>query len=180
MSENWKSINGYENYEISDHGNIKIIKTNKMLKPRDNNIGYYIITLSKDGIKSTLKIHRLVAEAFLENPHNKECVDHIDRNKLNNHISNLRYATKSENNMNQSKRSDNTSGITGVNFDKARNKWKAQIQKDGKKINLGSFETKEEAIEARIKAEETYFKEFRAQNIYNISNSTVNININNS
>ena len=54
------------------------------------------------------------------------------------------------------------------------------IKKDGTKIHLGSFETKEEAIEARNKAEEKYFKEFRAQNIYNISNSTVNITINNS
>ena len=178
MSEKWESINGYENYKISDHGNIKNIKTNKMLKPRVNNRGYNTVDLYNIG-KRTKQIHRLVAEAFLENPDDKLCVDHIDRNKLNNHISNLRYATLSENGMNQSKRSDNTSGITGVNFDKARNKWKAQIQKDGNPIHLDYFETKEEAIEARSKAEETYFKEFRAQNIYNISNSS-NITINNS
>ena len=53
-------------------------------------------------------------------------------------------------------------------------------KKDRNPIRLGYFETKEGAMEARSKAEETYFKEFRAQNIYNISNSTVNININNS
>ena len=82
--------------------------------------------------------------------------------------------------MNKSRQSNNTSGIVGVYFCKDRNKWRAVIKKDGKKIHLGYFESKEEAIEARSKAEETYFKEFRAQNIYNISNSTVNININNS
>ena len=151
-----------------------------MLKPRVNSPGYYIIDLSKDGIKSTLKIHRLVAEAFLTNHDDKLCVDHIDRNKLNNHISNLRYATNSENSSNRTIGSNNTSGAIGVSFRKDRNKWRAVIQKDGKTIHLGYFETKEEAIEARSKAEEKYFKEFRAQNIYNISNSTVNININNS
>jgi hypothetical protein len=176
--ENWKSIDEYENYEISDHGNVKNIKTNKMLKPRVNNRGYNNVDLYNIG-KRTKPIHRLVAEAFLENPDNKRCVDHIDRNKLNNHISNLRYATDSQNNMNKSRQSNNTSGIVGVYFCKDRNKWRAVIKKDRNPIHLGYFETKEEAIEARSKAEEKYFKEFRAQNIYNISNSS-NITINNS
>ena len=176
--EEWKSINGYENYEISDHGNIKNITTHKMLKPRVNNRGYNNVDLYNIG-QRTKPIHRLVAEAFLENPDNKRCVDHIDRNKLNNHISNLRFATNSENGMNKSKHSNNISGITGVCFCKDRNKWRAVIKKDRNPIHLGYFETKEEAIEARNNAEETYFKEFRAQNIYNISNSS-NITINNS
>ena len=178
--ENWKSIDEYENYEISDHGNVKNIKTNKMLKPSIDGHGYYKVGLYKNKIRTTSRIRKLVAQAFLTNHDDKLCVDHIDRNRLNNHISNLRYATKSENGMNQSKRSDNTSGIKGVNFHKTNKKWRAQITKDGRKIFLGYFESKEEAIEARSKAEEKYFKEFRAQNIYNISNSTVNININNS
>ena len=178
--ENWKSINEYENYEISDHGNVKNIKTNKMLKSRVNSNGYYCIDLYNNGERTTSKIHRLVAQAFLDNHDDKLCVDHIDRNKLNNHISNLRYATTSQNAMNKSIQSNNTSGIVGVYFCKDRNKWRARIIKEGRQINLGFFETKEEAIEARSQAEETYFKEFRAQNIYNISNSTVNININNS
>ena len=176
--EEWKFINGSENYKIYDHGNVKNIITNKMLKPRINNRGYNNVDLYNIG-KRTKPIHRLVAEAFLENPDDKRCVDHIDRNKLNNHISNLRYATDSENGMNKSRQSNNTSGIVGVYFCKDRNKGRAVIKKDGNPIHLGYFETKEEAIEARIKAEEKYFKEFRAQNIYNISNSS-NITINNS
>jgi hypothetical protein len=176
MSEIWKAINGYINHEISDHGNIRNVKTNKILKQHITKRGYLNVGLCND----TYRVHKLVAEAFLENPHNKSCIDHIDRNKLNNHISNLRYATNSENQMNRSIQSNNTSGITGVSFHKARNKWRAHIQKNGKNIHLGYFESKEEAIEARNNAEETYFKEFRPQNVYNISNSTVNININNS
>jgi D-Tyr-tRNAtyr deacylase len=179
MSENWKSINGYENYEISDHGNIKNITTHKMLSPSIRSSGYYFIEVYDNKIRRTKAIHRLVAEAFLDNHDNKRCVDHIDRNKLNNHISNLRYASDSENQMNKSIQSNNTSGVIGVRFNKTKNKWIADIKKDGKSKHLGSFKTKEEAILARQKAEETYFKEFRAQNIYNISNSS-NITINNS
>ena len=179
MSENWKSINVYENYEISDHGNVKNIKTNKMLKPSIRGSGYLCIDVYDNKLRSTKPIHRLVAEAFLENTDDKNCIDHIDRNRLNNHISNLRYATTSQNAMNKSIQSNNTSGIVGVYFCKDKNKWRAVIKKDRNPIHLGYFETKEEAIEARSKAEETYFKEFRAQNIYNISNSS-NITINNS
>ena len=180
MSENWKSIDEYENYEISDHGNVKNITTNKILKPSIDSNGYYKLSLYKNKIKTTSKIHRLVAHAFLDNHDDKLCVDHIDRDKLNNHISNLRYATNSENSSNRTIGSNNTSGTTGVDFRKDKNKWRARIIKEGRQINLGFFETKEEAIEARSRAEEKYFKEFRPQNVYNISNSTVNININNS
>ncbi len=181
MNENWKAIEGYENYEISDHGNLRNIKTQRIRKPYINGLnksGYYHVDLTKNKTKAHLKIHRLVAQAFLENPENKKCVDHIDRNRLNNHISNLRFATNSENGMNKSKHSNNISGIVGVCFCKTKNKWKAKIQQDGKSKHLGFFESKEEAIQARQNAEETYYKEFRPQNI-NISNSS-NITINNS
>ena len=89
MNENWKAIEGYENYEISDHGNVKNIKTNRMLKLNIDSNGYHQVSLCNNGKQTNLKIHRLVAEAFLENPDDKLCVDHIDRDKLNNHISNL-------------------------------------------------------------------------------------------
>jgi hypothetical protein len=80
--------------------------------------------------------------------------------------------------MNKSKNFNNTSGITGVSFHKTNKKWRAYIENDGARKHLGYFESKEEAVQARQKGEETYFKECRAQNIYNISNSS-NITINN-
>jgi len=77
---------------------------------------------------------------------------------------NLRIATKAQNNMNQKPYSNNTSGVTGVNFHKASNKWVARIEVNGKRINLGSFENMNDAIDARIKAEDEYFGEWSYNN----------------
>ena len=74
--------------------------------------------------------------------------------------------------MNQSLRKDNTSGISGVNWKKDRNKWHAVITINKKKINLGYYISKEDAIKARLKGEKEYFGEFAPQkhlfNQYNI------------
>jgi hypothetical protein len=98
-NEIWKSIENFNNYEISAFGNIRNVITNKNLKPYLNNQGYLNITLSKNNIKQTLKIHRLVALAFIPNLENKPTVNHIDKNKQNNCILNLEWATMSEQNM---------------------------------------------------------------------------------
>jgi hypothetical protein len=88
-------------------------------------------------------------------------VDHIDNNRLNNNINNLRFATFKENSRNSKIRSDNTSGIKGVTFNKKMNKWMAQIQMDGKNKYLGLYEKFEDAINARVKASTKYFGEFK-------------------
>lgn len=105
-------------------------------------------------------MHRLIAERMGLDLTNKE-IDHRDRKPLNNHRSNLRVATRSENCRNKDLQSNNTSGYTGVTFDKRRNKWYANIWISWKKKHLGTFKTFEEAKEARIKAEIEYFGEFR-------------------
>lgn len=89
--------------------------------------------------------------------------DHIDRNELNNRRYNLRPCTIRQNNMNKSVRSDNTSNITGVYFDQSRMKWVARLQLDGKNKYNKRFNSKEEAIVARLKAEKEYFGEFAPQ-----------------
>ncbi len=95
--EIWKDIKDFENlYQISNLGRVKSKKTNKIrhLILYGN---YYTVTLSKNG-KSTLKrVHRLVAENFISNPNNYNIVNHIDKNKLNNNISNLEWCTQKEN-----------------------------------------------------------------------------------
>lgn len=99
--EKWKPIKGYENiYEISDLGRIKSLKTNKIRKTLISKRGYYTCSLCKHGKHKTFSIHRLLLEAFVPNLQNKPCVDHIDGNRLNNKLSNLRWCTHKENNNN--------------------------------------------------------------------------------
>ena len=92
-------------------------------------------------------------------------VDHINHNELDNRKFNLRVCTKQQNDMNKRKQPNNTSGITGVTWDKSNNKWMAQIQVNGKNIKLGRFKNKEDAIEARKQAEIKYFGEYRNYSI---------------
>jgi hypothetical protein len=80
-------------------------------------------------------------------------IDHINRDKLDNRKSNLRFVTHKENTFNQSVRVNNKSGIRGISYDSSRKKWIATI---GNR-SLGRFKTKDEAIEARVKAEQDYF-----------------------
>lgn len=89
--------------------------------------------------------------------------DHKDRNPLNNRRYNLREATYSQNTSNRGIMKHNTSGVTGVNFDKKRNKWRARIQINKTRIDLGLYEKKDDAIIARLRAEKEYFKEFAPQ-----------------
>ncbi|MED3974580.1 NUMOD4 motif-containing HNH endonuclease [Priestia megaterium] len=108
--EIWKPIGGYEEYyEVSNFGRVRskdrrvsngpgsYIKKARILKRSKTTTGYWKVELSKDGTKKSLKVHRLVAAAFIDNPNNKPFVNHIDGNPLNNHISNLEWCTQAEN-----------------------------------------------------------------------------------
>ena len=150
MEEVYKVIEGFDNYEVSNLGNVRNVKTQKVLKGRKNTHGYHSVSLYKNDNASNKLIHRLVAGAFLDNADDKECVDHIDNNRINNCISNLRYATKSENQYNRIMNVNNTSGFKGVSFHAKRKKWDASIKIDGITIHLGQFINKEDAILARI------------------------------
>ena len=160
--EIYVNITGFSKYQVSNFGNVKNVKTCRILKPGTCTGGYFIVSLRDGGEISTKKIHKLVANAFLENPEEKKCVDHKDRDKTNNHVSNLRYATSTENNQNASMQSNNTSGVIGVFLNKRDNKWRAQITVNGVKKHLGYFTIKDDAITARANAEIQYFGEFRA------------------
>ena len=90
--ERWKAINSLPGYSISDKGRVRKDSTGQIMVLSKNG-GYCRITISKH-------VHRLVAEAFIEKPDHEKCwVDHIDGNRANNSVENLRWVTPSENTM---------------------------------------------------------------------------------
>lgn len=104
---------------------------------------------------SSIRLHRLLFEVS-----DKEVIDHINHDTLDNRKYNLRIATVSQNGMNQKLSTRNTSGEKGVSWHKRDKCWRAFITVNKKYIHLGSFNTKDEAILARRKAEEKYFGEY--------------------
>ncbi|MDT3429186.1 hypothetical protein J2Z22_004786 [Paenibacillus forsythiae] len=103
QGEEWLPVVGYEGlYEVSNLGRVKRLSNSatrkeKMLKPQIQRDGYQRVTLYKKGQKKRKAIHRLVAIAFIPNPENKEQVNHLDADKLNNKLANLQWATRKEN-----------------------------------------------------------------------------------
>lgn len=101
--ERWKDIAGYEGlYEVSDGGMVRTIKrqgTNaRVLRQNTSGKGYKMVTLCKNGKYKGYSVHRLVANAFIENKDNLPCVNHKDENKENNDASNLEWCTYRYNN----------------------------------------------------------------------------------
>ncbi|HFI0121397.1 TPA: NUMOD4 motif-containing HNH endonuclease [Streptococcus suis] len=109
--ENWKDIVGYEgSYQVSNFGNVRKLDTvetqkngrrrfrkGRLLTPKKHNMGYLRSELWKNGKMNSFYIHRLVAEAFVDNPNGKPEVNHLDGDKKNNHFENLEWCTRSEN-----------------------------------------------------------------------------------
>lgn len=103
MTEVWKPVLNYDGkYEVSNFGNLRKINQAKvsLLKTTKNCYGYHTIGLWKNGKVKQYRVSRLVAEAFIPNPDNKPYVDHIDTDKSNNIVTNLRWVTPKENSNN--------------------------------------------------------------------------------
>lgn len=114
MDEIWKDIPGFEGwYQVSNLGRVKRVKKvhwnhgkknlitrEHVLTPTWDKKGYEVVIIRNESKKRHIKVHRLVAEAFIPNIENKPQVDHIDRNKRNNEVGNLRWCTNSENQLN--------------------------------------------------------------------------------
>ena len=98
MIEEYRDIIGYEGrYQISDYGNVKSLYDDIIMKPFKNYKGYFKIRLRKNKKKKNYRIHRLVGIMFIPNPDNKPEINHIDGNKINNHVTNLEWNTQEEN-----------------------------------------------------------------------------------
>ena len=97
IMEIWKNVPGYIGlYKVSNHGRVKSVKKQLVLKTSGSGNRYKTVALC-NGMRKTFRLHRLVAAAFIPNPDNKPCVDHIDGNKSNNKADNLRWVTTKEN-----------------------------------------------------------------------------------
>lgn len=124
--EVWKQIPNYEVlYEVSNKGRVRSKKgkvtytemhgkrlwKSRVLKEKNPNGRDVRVSLWKDGNERSFLVHRLVAKAFIPNPENKPCINHIDGNPRNNHVKNLEWATYEEN---QNHAFDN--GLVGTNI----------------------------------------------------------------
>ena len=135
------------------------------MKEKIGEIGYVRVGLTKNKKTKFFLIHRLVAKAFIPNPENKPQVDHFDRNKSNNILCNLRWATRGENQRNSGKCKQYngkkcSSKYKGVYYRKKSNKWDSGISINGKCTYLGSFTTEEEAHKAYVKKAKELHGEF--------------------
>lgn len=105
------------------------------------------------GIGNSLYYGHRLAWALHHGEYPEGEIDHINRNRLDNRIMNLREVSHAQNMQNKGERIDNTSGVIGVTWDKASNKWQAGIGVNGKYKNLGRFDCIEHAAIARESAE---------------------------
>tara|TARA_R110000822_G_scaffold251423_1_gene378276 strand:+ start:226 stop:672 length:447 start_codon:yes stop_codon:yes gene_type:complete len=135
---------GYPNYLIYEDGRVWSKYKNSFMKLSPTKLGYKQIGISNNGNQDFKLVHRLVATAFLPNDDNKPCVDHIDRDKTNNHVSNLRWVTHSENSQNLGNSRPNTSGHKYIS--KYKNGWKFQ-KTINKILHTKCFKILDEAIE---------------------------------
>jgi len=137
-------IINYPNYLIYRDGRVFSKKSNKFLKESTNKDGYKQLSLWKDRKEKKFKIHRLIGIHYIRNPENKETIDHINRNRSDNRVENLQWATRKEQSENQGKYKNNTSGHKGINYCKTHKIWK--YRKRGKYKVCRSFKCKIDAI----------------------------------
>lgn len=161
--EEWKDIAGYDGlYQVSSFGNVKSLnwrgtKTEKVMVPKHHNRGYLQIELAKDGKCKTFLIHRLVAQAFIDNPSNFPEVNHKDENKANNNLSNLEWCGRTEN-VHYSRdlhKDDATTKIRRLSVPVKNTRRILQMNRDGSSVklwdNLVSIKHSHKWVESSIK-----------------------------
>ena len=163
-----KNNKQYNRYDLSSDYGVGFTKQNESfyfdLEDYDKIKNYcwykdkdgYIVNKTNDEM---VRMHRLVLDA-----NDEQVVDHINHHKEDNRKCNIRLCTTKENNRNIGVRKNNTSGQTGITYDEKYDCWRVSITVDYKTIHVGSFASKEKAIDARLKAEKEYFGEYSYSN----------------
>lgn len=180
--EEWKPIENWDGYFISNFGNVRRQSRefkNKMIviKGSTLNNGYRYVQEINNGKRKNHLIHRLVAKAFVDNPEGKPNVDHIDNNPLNNHFTNLRWCNQSENMKNIKQRTEGKKN--GVIFDQKKQRWMANAYSNNKPKFLGYFDTYDEARQAREEFENHHESKdfYKAGNDENFSDLKSRLNL---
>jgi hypothetical protein len=117
-------ITGYSSYLIYPDGRVFSKKSNRFLKQTLQTQGYLAVEMRAFGKRYCKRIHRLIGEHYIPNPDNKPTIDHMNRDRSDNRIENLRWATMEEQRHNQRKYSTNTSGHRHIQYCKTHKKWK--------------------------------------------------------
>lgn len=145
----WRKIEGWDAYEVSNAGEVR--RGGHAMKPSKSSHGYVDVHLSQNGVSKVVKVHRLVALAFLPPIDGKPEVDHINRDRADNRVENLRWVDRSEQMLNRDypiSSSDHKNVypfIRGGKIDGYRTK----IQRQGVNVFQKWFKTLPEAIAAR-------------------------------
>ncbi len=140
--ELYLTVKGFSNYEVSNFGNVRNKTTKHILKPIMNQ-GNCQVSFSVNTIVSIHLIHDLVANAFLNNYDNKDTIIHIDGNRKNNNLQNLRFGTKEENVKKQTKK---YRGVRKIYRDGVK-QYIVVIPYNGGLLRFGFFDSEEEAAE---------------------------------
>jgi hypothetical protein len=158
-TEIWAVVKSHPLFEVSDMGNVRWSCKNGVHVP-EFMMGSYLHVKLRRGcwsrynknsreLSDDVAVHRLVGIAFLPNPDKKPIIDHIDLNKTNNCLTNLRWVTHAENMRNKALNVNNKTGYKGVSFDRRTNKYVATLQHNGIKYQLGGYDKLEDAVNAR-------------------------------
>jgi hypothetical protein len=159
MEEIWKPVVGYEGlYEVSNLGRIKAIRFGeKIMKLRYDKHNYLLVGLTKNNKYSVFLVHRIVLKSFIGLPKNGEECDHINRQRDDNRLENLRWVTRSKNQLN--KTAHGKSKFKGVSYNTFKysrkdgtygvlSRIRSSIKINNNTVLLGYFETEEEAYRA--------------------------------
>lgn len=149
-------VSGYGgDYAISTHGRVwsyarKGRKRGEWMEPQSSVRGYLVVGLRRNGTRKWFQVHRLVAEAYLTDFKESMQINHKDRNKTNNHLTNLETSSPAENSYHYREldKYTYTSQYHGVDKPKRANKWRACIKLDGKQRFLGMFADELDAARA--------------------------------